>query len=221
MNQVWSDANKNMQLLLKKKETFTQGIDALLNLRKVLMEQILQLRQELTPDDFSAMPCPNAKGYHSKSIAYSLWHIFRIEDIVAHTLIAGDEQVFFRGDYQRRINAPIITTANELAGVEITEFSRELSLDALYQYISDVNASTAEILKRLAYSDLKARISEEKRNRLEALKVVSEDENACWLIDYWCGKDLRGLIQMPLSRHWIMHLEACLRIKGKLQKGCK
>ncbi len=35
-------------------------------------------------------------------------------------------------------------------------------------------------------------------------------------IDYWCNKDIRGLIQMPFSRHWIMHIEACLRIKKKI-----
>lgn len=40
--------------------------------------------------------------------------------------------------------------------------------------------------------------------------------NAVWLIDYWCNKDIRGLIQMPFSRHWIMHTEACLRIKNKI-----
>ena len=52
---------------------------------------------------------------------------------------------------------------------------------------------------------------------LESLNVVSSDEEAVWLIDYWCGKDFRGLIQMPFSRHWIMHTEACLRIIRKLQ----
>ncbi|HCD4412319.1 TPA: phage head-tail adapter protein, partial [Enterococcus faecium] len=35
-------------------------------------------------------------------------------------------------------------------------------------------------------------------------------------IDYWCNKDICGLIQMPFSRHWIMHTEACLRIKNKI-----
>ena len=54
------------------------------------------------------------------------------------------------------------------------------------------------------------------RNHLESLNVVSSDKNAIWLIDYWCGKDIRGLIQMPFSRHWIMHIEACLRIKKKI-----
>ena len=45
------------------------------------------------------MPFANAKGYHNKTIAYSIWHIARIEDIVAHTLIANDEQVFFSGNW--------------------------------------------------------------------------------------------------------------------------
>jgi hypothetical protein len=49
-------------------------------------------------------------------------------------------------------------------------------------------------------------------------KCVSEDENAFWLIDYWCGKDIKGLIQMPFSRHWIMHIEAMRRIKNRLCK---
>ena len=114
MNKEWSEMNKTMQLQIKKKDTFSTGIDTLLTLREELMKQILQFKTELSFDDFSAMPYMNAKGYHSKTIAYSLWHIFRIEDIVAHTLIANDEQVLFKGNYQRRINSPIITTANEL-----------------------------------------------------------------------------------------------------------
>jgi len=95
MNKEWAELNKIMQLQLKKKDTFESGIDTLITLRKDLMTQILRFKEELSQDDFSAMPFMNAKGYHSKTIAYSLWHIFRIEDIVAHSLIVGDEQVFF------------------------------------------------------------------------------------------------------------------------------
>lgn len=49
----------------------------------------------------------------------------------------------------------------------------------------------------------------------------STEENAVWLIDYWCNKDIRGLIKMPFSRHWIMHIEACIRILNKIRKGDK
>ncbi len=215
MNKEWSELNKTMQLQIKKKDTFASGIDTLLKLREELMKQILQFKTELSIDDFNAMPYMNAKGYHSKTIAYSLWHIFRIEDIVAHTLIANAEQVLFKGDYQRRINSPIITTANELAKEEISEFSKKLSIEELYNYIIDVDTSTTQVLKALAYSDSKEKITAEKRKQLEMLNVVSNDENAYWLIDYWCGKDVKGLIQMPFSRHWIMHIEACLKIRDK------
>lgn len=74
------------------------------------------------------MPFANAKGYHNKTIAYSIWHIARIEDIVAHTLIANDEQVFFSGNWQKEIGSPIITTGNELVKDEIKNFHKGLIL---------------------------------------------------------------------------------------------
>ena len=215
MNKEWSEMNKTLQLQIKRKDTFATGIDTLLVLRRNLMEQIVQFRNELADADFYAMPYMNAKGYHNKTIAYSLWHIFRIEDIVAHSLIANDEQIFFKSDYQSRIKSPIVTTANELAKEEIGEFSKKLSIEELYNYIADVDEATTQILKTLTYSDMKEKISDDRRKQLETLNVVSTDENAYWLIDYWCGKDVKGLIQMPFSRHWIMHIEACLKIRDK------
>ena len=216
MNKEWSELNKTMQAQLRKKDTFKEGLETLFSLRNQLIETILSFRDTLTPADFSVLPFINADGYHSKTVAYSLWHIFRIEDIVAHTLINGDEQIFFRGGYQQRINAPIVTTGNELVKQQIADFSAQLDLNALYSYLSDVKESTESILRGLSFEDLKRKIPEERKAALQALQVVSKDENAVWLIDYWCGKDIRGLIQMPFSRHWIMHVEAAVRIKEKI-----
>ena len=218
MNKEWSELNKEMQTLLRNKDTFNDGIAALFRLRERLMETLLSFKEELELDDFNAIPFINADGYHSKTIAYSLWHIFRIEDIVAHTLINDDEQIFFSGNYKDRINSPIITTGNELIGQDIADFSAKLNIDELYTYISEVKKSTESILSKLPFDMLKNKISPERKNRLISLNTVSTDENAVWLIDYWCGNDIRGLIQMPFSRHWIMHTEACLRIKNRLKK---
>lgn len=217
MNKEWSELNKNVQLRIKKKETFTQGIETLLVLRNQLMEQMLEFKKTLKREDFNAMPFPNAEGYHSKTIAYSLYHIFRIEDITANSLVKKGTQIFFANEYQKKMNSPIITTGNELAGQEIAEFSSKLDIDGLYGYISEVDTATADLLKGLSYSDLKTKMTEADRENLIKLKAVSEDENAVWLIDYWCGKDVSGLIRMPLSRHWIMHVEACLRIRNKVR----
>ncbi|MEG0972375.1 MAG: phage head-tail adapter protein [Lachnospiraceae bacterium] len=216
MNKDWSELNKTMQIQIRKKDTYREGIDSLLNLRNQLMQTLISFQKELCREDFNAIPFINADGYQSKTIAYSIWHIFRIEDIVAHTVISGDEQVFFTGNYQKRINSPIITTGNELIKQQIADFSEQLNLKELYSYIFEVQETTEKMLGKLSYDELKRKISEERKESLRALNVVSADENAMWLIDYWCNKDIQGLIQMPFSRHWIMHIEACLRIENKI-----
>lgn len=218
MNKSWSELNRKMQIQLKKEATFSDGIETLFELRKELMQAADGFFRDFSREEFCAMPFINAEGYHSKTVAYSFWHIFRIEDIVANTLIAGCGQVFFRENYKERTNSPIITTGNELVKQQIAEFSRQLNLGELQNYIHEVKAQTEKILCDLPYSDLKKKVSAERRKELESLNVVSTDENAAWLIDYWCGKDFRGLVQMPFSRHWIMHIEAALRIAGKLRK---
>ncbi|MDE6594083.1 MAG: phage head-tail adapter protein [Oscillospiraceae bacterium] len=216
MNKEWSEINKNMQGLIKKEDTFYEGIKTLLGLREMLAAELQSFKAELTREQFNAIPFINAKGFHSKTIAYSIWHIFRIEDICAHTLIKGDEQVFFAENYGERTGSPIVTTGNELAGEQIAEFSGKLDLDGLYSYVRAVKKSTDDMLKSLSFNETKRKMNVSDRERLTLLNVVSEEENAAWLIDYWCGKDVRGLIQMPFSRHWIMHIEASLRIKNKL-----
>lgn len=217
MNKEWSELNKLMQAQLKKKDTYKEGIDTLFHLRNQLMQTLVSFQDELCRDAFDAIPFINAEGYHSKTIAYSIWHIFRIEDIVAHILINEDEQIFTAGNYQERIHSPIITTGNELVKQQIADFSNQLNLKELYSYIFEVKESTEKILKNLSYDELKKEISVERKEYLKSLNVVSTDENAIWLIDYWCNKNVRGLIQMPFSRHWIMHTEACLRIRNKIR----
>ena len=131
-------------------------------------------------------------------------------------MINGDEQVFFAGNYQERINFPIITTGNELIKQQIADFSKQLDLEELYSYAFEARESTEKMLERISYDELKRKIPEERKEYLKSLNVVNSNEKAIWLIDYWCNKDIRRLIQMPFSRHWIMHTEACLCIKNKI-----
>ncbi len=218
MNREWSELNKAMQAKIKKRESFSEGIADLFELRRRLAECLMSFKDEADREMFNGIPFINADGFHSKTIAYSIWHIFRIEDIVAHTLICEDEQVFFAGNFGKRINSPIITTGNELAGREIADFSARLDIGELYSYMNEVKESTEKIIGELSFEDMKRKISGEKKETLRSLGVVSDDEKAVWLIDYWCGKDIGGLIRMPFSRHWIMHTEASIRIRDRLRR---
>ena len=217
MNKEWSDLNKKMQAEIGNKSSFEAGITTLLYLRSILFDTIRTFYEVLAKEDFSAIPYINADGYHNKTIAYSIWHIFRIEDIVVNSLINDDKQIFFTGNYQKRINSNIITTGNELIKYQIADFSKKLDLDELLIYASEVKSKTEECcLRTITYSDMKKKFDLEKKEHLRSLNVVSDQPISNWLIDYWCNKDLRGLFKMPLSRHWIMHIEACQRIICKL-----
>lgn len=218
MNKDWSEKNKEIQFLLRKKDTYKEGIQKLILFRGELFEQITHIVDNFPKEAFYQMPFPGAAGYHSKSLAYSIWHIFRIEDIVAHELIARDQQILFTSDFLQRIGSPIFTTGNELEGKAISDFSKKLEIQTLYQYAKAVMESTNEIMLHLDYSQMKKKFAEDDKNKLLQTGSVSNDEKAVWLIDYWCGKDVRGLIMMPFSRHWIMHIEAMQRIKNKLCK---
>ena len=62
MNKFFSDLNKQMQLELKKKETFADGIKSLLLLRSELFKIVESFFAELGAEDFSKMPFPKSKG---------------------------------------------------------------------------------------------------------------------------------------------------------------
>lgn len=206
----------NMKVQLSDETTFHLGIKSLLMLREPLFDILLHFKSALRREEFNAMPFIGKDGFHSKTIAYSIWHIFRIEDIVSHTLINGDVQIFFSENFQERIGSPIITTGNELVKQRIGDFSEKLDLEALYQYSTKVKANTEFMLKNLVFADLKRSFTIEDKLRLESLCVVSQSDNAKWLIDYWCGEDLKGLILMPFSEHWMAHIHACMLIRNKL-----
>ena len=186
MDKDWSEKNKRMQTLIGKEATFREGLEVLFELRSDLFGQVTSIVNTYPKEAFYQMPFAGADGYHSKTLAYSLWHIFRIEDIVAHTIIAGDEQILFTGDRLKKTGSPIITTGNELKGDKIAEFSKKLDVKALYGYCKAVMDSTDALLRSMEYKDLKRKFGEADKARAADSHCVSTDEDAFWLIDFWC-----------------------------------
>ena len=216
MNKEWSELQKKVKALLSVKSTIDEGIVKLIELRSVLFEEINKIFAELSIEDFSKQPFINSNGYESKTIAYSIYHIFRIEDIVSNVLINKEEQIFFKNNYQAKLNSPIITTGNELEKEEIASFSKKLVISELYNYAKEVYEHTNESVKKLVPIDFKRKFYDADRNRIVDSNSVEESEHH--LIYYWCGKGIKDLLCMPLSRHWITHIEASLRIAKKINK---
>ena len=205
---------------LSRKETFAHSIECLFELRRQVFETLLLFKHYCSREVFNAMPFKDEEWFHNKTIAYSIWHVFRIEDIIAHSLVLDDEQIFFSGSYQDKIKAPIITTGNELAGEQIKTFSEALDIDHLYEYAAEVRYNSDKIIRRLNHGELSRTVTEDRRRKLEKLKVVSSSSRANWLIDYWCSQDLKGLLLMPFSEHWLAHTVACSIISDGIKKNC-
>ena len=214
MNKEWSQLNKEIKVLLNKKSSFKDGINKFIELRTLLFNEWERAMKDLSIEGYSTQPFKNRDGYDSKTIAYSIFHVFRIEDIVLNTLINNRQQIFIRDNYQKKMNAMINTTGNELIRESISSFSKTLIIEELWKYAKKVFEESNKWLLLIDYDDLKIVYSELDKERIKNTKTVAESEN--WLIDYWCGKDIKGLLGMPFSRHWIMHLEASLRIRNKM-----
>jgi len=221
MNKEWSEKAKQIHVMLGKEKTFNEGIEELLKLRAELFQMYKTIYNEYPKYAFSLRPFPNVTGYHKKTLAYSVWHVFRIEDIVSHELVGSGTHILNRDNFLERIGSPIITTGNEIEGEALETFSKALNIDELYNYATAVYEETNEILKKLTFRDMKRRFTEEDKERIRRTGGVSEEECAVWLIDYWCNQKVIGLLHTPFMRHWIMHLEAMIRIKNKLCKNAR
>ena len=174
-----------MQTLISKEATFDDGIKVLLELRVELFEQITSIVKTFPLEAFYQLPFGDGEGSHHTTLAWSLWHTFRIEDIVAHTLILKDEQILFTDSWLKKTKAKIITTGNELTADKMIDFSNTEIGNNNNMGSKAVMDSTNELLKNLTFADLKKNFTDEDKARLVATNCVSPDESSAWLIDYW------------------------------------
>jgi len=60
------------------------------------------------------------------------------------------------------------------------------------------------------------------KGQLEKIKQnggVIDNQKSIWLLDFWGKKNILGLINMPITRHQIVHLNDCFKIKEKYNKS--
>ena len=217
MDKNYSERHKIILSQLKKEISFEEGIKNLIDLREDLfLNHVEKYFSRLSKDDFCKIPFAGSPGNKDATISWSIYHVFRIEDIICHNFISNDEQIFFAQNYQKKMNCSVITTANEMNDEQMIEFSKDLNSDELFSYAKEVKNVSQKVLSNLTFKQAKEKVSEQQKQKLLMQNVVSTNPEAFWLVDYWCKKNIRELLQMPFSRHWIMHIEACEAICKKL-----
>ena len=166
----------------------------------------------LVNEDYCIMPTEK-----DDTIAWHLWHIARIEDLVGNLLIAEQPQVF-NDDWMTKMNVIVKDTGNAMTDSEIIDFSEKVHKQELINYRNAVGCQTRKILKSLTPNGLKRKPAAENLARIVSEGGLLEHKDSIWLKDFWGKHTVSGLIILPLTRHHMMHLPDCLTIKEFIKK---
>ena len=220
--EAWNGKQKNLKILLQDQETFNRGIDLLLEMHSLLHDGKLYKTVSETFYDalWENMREETCKVISAKetSILWNIWHITRIEDIVANILI-GNKGAIFNNDIQRRLNIDIKDTGNAMTFSEIESFNKKINIKELNNYRFKTGKSTKKVIETIQFTDIKRKIENAQLEKIRFNGGVIDHPKSIWLLDFWGKKNILGLIMMPITRHQIVHLNDCFKIKAKYNKA--
>jgi len=217
----WNESQKKLNVLLPNQETFTEGINLLLEMHSLLHDKKVYKTTSETFygnlwDDLKDETCRIISNKET-SILWNIWHITRIEDIVSNILI-GKKEPILNEEIQAKLNTRVKDTGNAMTYSEIELFSNNINIKELKEYRIKVGKSTQKVIKALEFTDVKRKVKKEQLEKIKQNGGVIDDPKSIWLLDFWGRKNMLGLINMPITRHQTVHLNDCFRIKQKYNK---
>lgn len=220
----WNDRHKALTALLSKPGAHAGAVNLFLDLHAALYASGEdgaeawnfedELLKNISEDTMRLYPVSTPGS--SNSVVWHLWHSARVEDITMNMLAADSGQVLLVQHFAASLGAKFTHSGNGMTGPEVADFSGTVDIPALLAYRRAVAVRTREIIGGLAPEAFKRRVEPERIARVAKEGAVKDSEQ--WLLDYWAGKTIAGLILMPATRHNLVHLNKAGRIKQKVQK---
>jgi hypothetical protein len=216
----WSNKQNTLKILLSKEQTFDDGIKLLLEMHSLLHDKKIftDVAETFYNNLWENLNVETCKIISNKetSILWNIWHITRIEDIVANDLI-GNKDEMLNNEIQMKLNIKIKDTGNAMTYGEIEYLNKNINIKSLKDYRGKVGKQTQKIIKSLKYSDMKRKVEKKQLEKIMENGGILEHEKSKWLLDFWGRKNILGLIMMPITRHQTVHLNDCFNIKEKYQ----
>lgn len=216
----WNPRQKKLASLLSKKSTFSEAIDLCLEMHALLHDFSAdsnpsfyrELISDLNEDMIRFRP---EKSF--SSIAWNLWHITRIEDIVSNILINDSLQIL-NSEWSRKLKYSITDTGNAFTKDDVDDLDQKINIEELFQYRSAVGTKTQEIIGKLTAEELKRKPSKEQLDRILSEGALTDEEDSIGLLDFWSRKTVSGLLTMPLTRHQVVHINDSFKLKETYRK---
>src|SRR5574344_781275 len=216
----WNPNQKKLSQLLSKPDTFDQAIQLSLQMH----DSVHDLKKETTPtvyqsliDDLAPPVIIYRPSNSFSSIAWNIWHITRIEDAISNIVIADTEQILNK-EWLDKLNITITDTGNAFTEQDVDTFGRMIDTNELFKYRKAVGRNTQKIIKTLQAADRKRKPTKEQLDRIIKEQVLTKEKESIWLLDFWVGKTISGLLTMPITRHQIVHINDCLNLTEKYKR---
>ena len=217
----WNEKQKKLNILLPNQKTFEKGIFLLLEMHSLLHDKkVYKINTKTFYDNlWENMKDDTCRIISNKetSILWNIWHITRIEDIISNIIIENKETIFNK-EIQTKLNIKIKDTGNAMTYSEIESFNKNINIKELKEHRIKVGKSTQKIIKTIEFSDIKRKAEKEQLEKIKQNGGVIDNPESIWLLDFWGKKNILGLIMMPITRHQIVHLNDCFKIKQKYKK---
>lgn len=217
----WNPKQALLKEIIKNLDKFNDAIDLILKMHSMVHTSEMtgvcnntyedSLWEDLNEKVFRAMLTEK-----DMTIAWNIWHLTRIEDLTSNILIFDDIQVINSDNWIDKMNVSICDTGNTMSFCEVRDFSERINMNALRNYRVAVGRKTQQIIKHLKPSDMKRKVRADNLERIFKEGGVLQASRG--LLDFWGRKDIAGILQMPITRHQIVHLNDALSIKEKLRK---
>lgn len=217
----WLPRQERLKKLIMKPDSFDEAMQLALELHALL--HVSEVSHSPTPtlgdalwDGLTEADYLATVRTKKATIAWDIWHVTRIEDLIANIAINNSKQVL-DDPWLTKLGITVHDTANAWTGKEIQDFSRAVDKAELKNYRTAVGRQTRDVLRSLTNADMKRKPEPESIERIVSEGGLVAHKDSIWLKEFWAGKTIAGLVLLPITRHQMMHLPHCLEIKQTMK----
>ncbi len=153
---------------------------------------------------------PDGRG---NSIAWLVWHLARVEDVVIHVVVRGERSVLAAGDWGRRMGFPDERVGTGFTEAEVETFGRTADPAQVDAYWQAVRGATAAWLAGVPLEALEA--VPDVDARLASVPPIVPPA-AEWLLKLWRGRPAGWFLRFPVIDHGFLHLGQMQEIRARL-----
>lgn len=184
--------------------SFDCGLDKLFKIRSRLIDGVVEFFNDYQRDDFDMVIWEGWHNHCFTTLAYSIWYLSYVEDLLANSVIREDHPIIAEEDYFQRICVNYDFMNAERSQKEFIRKSEQMNIDALLEYFKKVTGKTNSMLRDLSDEDIDTRISSDRVEITKSLAAHCADD----LFDSWKNKSVCDILSSEFSYNWLQHMVA-------------